>query len=151
MIRTTDREYIRSVFTHPAIYPHVCDDYAVAPEVWEPALSEDVVYLRPEEGGACFLIHPHSRVMWEVHSAVLPDARSRSLEYANGVATWLAANTECKCLTTLVPEGNVPAYALARRAGMKRVGVLPRSFMKGGRLLDQTILAMELSCQQAQQ
>ena len=145
MIRTTDREYIRSVFTHPAIYPHVSDDYAPPPEVWEPPI-EGAAYLRPEEGGACFMVHPHNRVMWEVHSAVLPEFRGKSKEYAEGVVRWVAQNTPCKCFTTLVPEGNAPALALAKSVGLKPVGVFPRSFMKGGRLLDQTILAMELSC-----
>lgn len=148
MIRTTDREYIRSVFTHPAIWTHVSDDHAPAPEKWEPILSNEVVYLRPEEGGACFMVHPHSRVMWEVHSAVLPEFRAKSKEYASGVVRWVAQNTPCKCFTTLVPDGNVPALALAKSVGLKPVGVFPKSFLKGGRLLDQTILAMELSCQQ---
>ena len=146
MIRTTDREYIRSVFTHPAIYPHVCDDYAPKAEAWEPVLSEDVIYLRPEEGGACFMVHPHNRVMWEVHSAVLPEFRNKSKEYAAGVVRWVAQHTPCRCFTTLVPEGNVPALGLAKSVGFKPVGVFPQSFMKGGRLIDQTILAMELLC-----
>ena len=150
MIRTTDREYIRSVFTHPAIYPYVSDDYAPAAEAWEPILVDEVIYLRPEEGGACFLIHPHTRVMWEVHSAVLPEFRAKSKEYAAGVVRWVAENTTCKCFTTLVPDGNVPALGLAKSVGLKPVGVFPKSFMKGGRLLDQTILAMELSCPQQQ-
>jgi hypothetical protein len=149
LIRTADREYIRSVFTHPAIWPHVSDDYAT-PEAWEPILTDDVAYLRPEEGGACFMVHPHSRVMWEVHSAVLPEFRAKSREYAIGVVRWVAQHTPCKCFTTLVPDGNVPALALAKAVGFKPVGTYPRSFMKGGRLLDQTILAMELSCPQQQ-
>ena len=144
MIRATDREYIRSVFTHPAIYPHICDDFAVAPEAWEPALSEEVIYLRPEEGGACFLFHPHTRVLWEVHSAVLPERRGQSLEYVTACAAWLKANTTCKCLMTLVPKGNHRARRLAEAVGMRLTGILPSSFLKGGALVDQALLTMEI-------
>ena len=144
MIRTTDREYIRSVFTHPAIYPHVCDDFNADPGAWEPVITGDVVYLRPEDGGACFLFHPHSRVLWEVHSAVLPEYRNHSLEYVKACAAWLQANTTCKCLMTLVPEGNYRARRLAEAVGMRLTGTLPNSFLKGGALVDQALLTMEI-------
>ena len=144
MIRTADREYIRSVFTHPAIYPHICDDFTTDSETWEPVIADEICYLRPEEGGACFMFHPHTRVLWEVHSAVLPENRDRSLEYVKSCAAWLRVNTTCKCLMTLVPGGNFRARRLAEAVGMRLTGILPSSFLKGGALVDQALLTMEI-------
>jgi RimJ/RimL family protein N-acetyltransferase len=144
LIRTTDREYIRSVFTHPSIYPFVSEDHDPPADKWEPVVNEHAIYLRPEEGGACFLFHPHTRIVWEVHSAVLPEYREHSLEYVTACAEWLRQNTPCKCLLTRIPKGNVRARRLAEAVGMRLQGILPNSFLKDGRLIDQAILTMEI-------
>ena len=144
MIRTTDRDYIRSVFTHEAVYPYITEDGDPPANEWEPVVNEHTIYLRPEEGGACFLFHPHTRHVWEVHSAVLPDNRDRSLSYVKACAEWLRQNTTCKCLLTRIPRGNVPALCLARAVGMQKTGVLPASFLKDGEWLDQSELTMRI-------
>ena len=144
MIRTTDPDYIRSVFTHPSIYPHVTEDGDPPASEWEPTVNEQTIYLRPEEGGACFLFHPHTRIVWEVHSAVLPDYRGKSLDYVKACAEWLRQNTTCKCLLTRIPKGNVAAFGLARAVGMNKTGTIPKSFLKRGLLLDQSLLTMEI-------
>lgn len=144
MIRTNDPEYIRSIFCHPAIYPHVCEDTDPSADEWAPTIDGQVVYLRPPEGGACFLFHPHTRHVWEVHSAVLPEYRGRSLSYVRACADWLRQNTSCKCLLTRIPKGNVAAFCLARAVGMQKTGVLPASFLNNGQWLDQSELTMRI-------
>ena len=144
MIRTEDVEYIRSVFTHPKVYPYISDDSSPPAESFEPVIRPDVHYIRPEDGGACFMYHPHSSVMWEVHSAVLPEFRSRSHEFASGSVRWMAENTKAKCLITHVPAGNDAAMRLALSVGFLLVGIVPKSYLKSGVLLDQALLSMEL-------
>lgn len=144
MIRTEDKEYIKSVFCHPEVYSSLVDDFSPKNEEYQPVVIPEVTYLRPEEGGACFMFVPHNQSMWEIHSAVLPDHRKHSLKYVNECREWLKQNTNCKTVITLVPEGNYPAHALAERAGMQKVGIIPKSIQKGGKLLNQTLLSMEL-------
>lgn len=151
MNRVSDAGLIRSVMAHPDIWPHIGDDYSGQAEDWMPVIHDSIVYLMPDDRGACFMLHPHSVTLWEVHSAVLPAFRGHSVGYTKAIVKWLSENTQCRHLMTLIPQGNFRARRLAEAAGMVQEGLFPRSFMKGGELIDQAVFGMEIEpCQQQQ-
>lgn len=139
-----DQELIRAVFARPDIWPHVSDDFSGPAEDWQPQFPDGVHWLMPERNDACFLMHKHRETIWEVHAAVLPDARERSVEYGKQVIEWMRANTKCACILSYVPRGKYAALALDRALGFRRVGTLPKCLRWNGRMVEQTLMALEL-------
>jgi hypothetical protein len=142
--QVTDPERIRSVFCHPAIWPHVGDDNSPAPQDWIPPVVDGVVFLMPDDDSACFMLHAHTSAHWEVHSAVLPEHRGNSVVLVLSGLDWMRENTKAQVISTYVPRGNFAAAALAKYSGFQRIGVVPKSIVRNGMPVDQTLYAMEL-------
>lgn len=146
--RTFDREFVNEVITHPRIYPHVSQDFAPAPAEFDcgPIMAvPDALFLVPmdgEERCGVFMVHPHSAIVHEVHTCILPQYWGRSVEAGRALIEWVFDNTKCLKLLTLVPDHNDLAYRLALKCGMVSQGTLTASYLKGGKLLDQRILAV---------
>lgn len=143
--RSEDAALIRAVVTHPAVWPHVSDDYAPQASAWTPAMHPSLWYVVVREGedtlglwmfearGAC----------WEVHTCLLPIAwGDRGKRAAREMAAWLWKNTTCRRLITNVPAYNRLALRFAQRAGMTEFGRNERSFLKHGELHDQILLGL---------
>lgn len=136
--RSTDWELIKSVMTHPKIWPHITDDFAVKVEAFEPINHESAWYVLVKDGEellGLFALYPENRVCWKVHTCLLPNAWGRRARQAarEGVK-WVFDNTECLRLITDVPEYNILAYRFAQMGGMVEFGKNPRSYMKNGQL-----------------
>lgn len=144
MKQVTDAARIRSVFTHPSIWPHVGDDNSPDPSEWVPPLVDGVVFLMPDDDSACFMLHAHTLAHWEVHSAVLPEHRGNSVALVKSGLDWMRANTQAHVISTYVPRGNFAAAALAKFSGFQRVGVVPKSIVRNGMPVDQTLYVLEL-------
>lgn len=156
---TTDREIIRNIVTHPAIWPHVSDDFSGLPEEWEPPISGGFLYILAldktgenggENGGeirAMWMFEKLSPILFKVHTTVLPIGRGVwANEAAKKMALWIWEHTECQRIVTDVPENNRLALRFAEAAGMQQFGVNPRSYKKGGKLLDVILLGMSRTC-----
>jgi RimJ/RimL family protein N-acetyltransferase len=103
----------------------------------------------------CFIFVQEGVASWEVHTALLPHAvfpRGRSLAAARGVIQWIFSNRECQRIITRVPASNPLALRFALHSGLIEWGINPRSWLKGGKLWDQTYLGISnsevTSCQQ---
>lgn len=146
--RTKDRDFVNSVIRHPKIYPHVSQDFSPAPEKFDCApmiAAEGILFLAPvfDSGpGGVFMVHPHTHIVHEVHTCILPEYWGRSAEAGAGLIRWVFEHTPCLKLITHVPVNNRLAYKLARTVGMVDEGRLTRSYLKNGVLLDQIILAI---------
>ena len=152
--RTHDLAYVREVMTHPAIWPHVSDDTGDR-DTYAPPDHESIYWLVPVDAAplGVFLVHPHSAVCWEVHTALLPQARGgKADEAAQALIAWVFGNTSCQKLITHVPAYNRRALAFAKRAGLVEEGRVTRSFLRRGSLIDQYLLGIckESPCQQQQ-
>lgn len=147
--RTRDIALIRSIITHPKVYPHVADDSAPPPESFDPseAVAHPNVYFLLARGSellGLFMVHQQNGVMYEVHTCLLPWAYGETATKAGkALISWVFENTPCEKLITFVPQGNSLAYHYARRCGLKLEGIVTKSYKKNGRLLDQRLLGVE--------
>ncbi len=149
--RTFDYELARSIITDPYIYDHVSDDNSPSAKEFQPVQSELMWYLivrDEEEVLGCFLFVPQNSVCFEVHTCILPNALgSRAREAAQMAKEWMFTHSPAERIVTNVPETNILALKFAKAAGLKEYGLNPRSFLKHGLLLDQTMLGVS-KCQQ---
>ncbi len=141
---TEDRDLIRMVVTHPAVYKHVSDDFSPPPEEYEP--HPGMQYVSVWDKGellGMWIFQPHNAVCYEVHTCLLPCAwGERGQRAAREMAHWIFAHTPCKRIITNVPVSNRLALRFARAAGMTEFGVNKRSIAKGGQLEDQILLGL---------
>jgi hypothetical protein len=144
--RTTDMALVRSILTHPKLYPHLADDASPRPEDFEPIDHPAILYLLVSRGGiplGVFMLIPQNAATLEVHTALLPSAwGSAAIEATKRGTEWVWENTAFSRVVTNVPAYNRLALRLAERSGMKRFGINERSFLKNGQLYDQIMLGI---------
>lgn len=138
--RSRDWDEIKRIITHPAIWRHCSDDYSPQPQAFQPIQQADVWYVLVRDGVetlGLFMVVPHSTILWEVHTCLLPCCWGpKAAGIAREAARWLFEQTPCQRLITNVPDDNRVALRFAKRAGMKQFGLNPRAWIKGGKLLD---------------
>lgn len=141
-----DERLIACAMRHPRIYPHISDDACPSADQFKVVLNDSLLYLGVFEGHnflGLFLAHPHNHVTYEVHTCLLPEAwGGHAVQAGRAVIRWLWDCTPCHRVVTSVPEGNLLALRLAKAVGMTEYGVNPRSLMRAGVLLDQTLLGV---------
>lgn len=150
--RTRDWLYVREVITHHKIWPHVSDGTGDR-STWQPEASEVVYWLVPYASKplGVFMVHPHSAVCFEVHTALLPLAYGElAAQAAKALIAWVFENTSCRKLITAVPVYNRLARRFAIHAGMQEEGVNRKSFLRDNEMIDQVMLGItheEFKCQ----
>lgn len=136
--RTKDYELIKSIITHPEVYPYITDDYSAPSEEFEPIQDDNIIYLTTYHG--LFALIPQSNVMVDLHTTILPEGRSRTISSAYEMFDWLSRNTDYRKIITHVPVDNKRAYYAAIKAGFTEEGVITKSVMRKGKLIDQYLL-----------
>ena len=74
-MQTWDSDFIKRVMTNRRIWPHISDDFAPPPDQFEPVMAPGIYYLAPEHDGqrvGVFMYMPHSTILFEVHTCILP-------------------------------------------------------------------------------
>lgn len=141
-----DAELIASTLRHPQIYRHISDDSCPDPAALTVTLSDSLLYLGAYVADVyhgLFFIHPHNRILHEVHTCLLPSAWGPvAKSAARALVAWVFENTPCLRLITCVPDGNALAMRLARTVGMVQFGHNPASLQRGGVLLGVSMLGI---------
>lgn len=145
--QTKDLALVAKIFTHPSIYPCLCDDFYPPPEHFWPNDSPTVAYLLVYDGDellGMFMTHPINGILWEVHHALLPHcwgrrARAAGREYLR----WLWSNTQALKVIGFVPSQNQLAIRYAKGLGLVELGRIDRAYMRGGELLDLVIVGTD--------
>ena len=136
--QTEDLALVERIIRDPAVYPHVSDDDS--PPAAEFRAHPELVYVAVRDYAGellgCFVLMPHTRRLWEVHTCLLPIARGRGLAAARELLAWVWQHTDCERLITQVPDYNRLALKLAERAGLEQYGRNPRAWLRGGELVD---------------
>lgn len=146
--QTRDLAYVRGVFTHPDVWPFICDDSG-DPESFQPADVPGVVYLVPELDGEAMgvvMLCDANAVTMEQHTAILPAYRGKPTADAfRALLAYLpTAFPTVKYLRTWVPSYNRAALLAARRVGFVERGVEPMAYLKNGALCDLHLFGVTL-------
>lgn len=140
-----DLEQVDGILTHPSIYDFISDDGCPPRSEYTAKQNlecEAIYYLLC---GINFLTMfvPHNSITYEVHTSALPDCRGKeAIRKCHLAKQWMWDNTPARKIISIFPENNRPALALAIRVGMKREGLLAKSFLKNGHLLDQVVVGL---------
>lgn len=137
-------ERAKKIITDESVYPTISDDGC--PEASEfdvtTFFGPFFLVLSPNEW-TVFVLVPVNSFTYEVHTNILPEGRGKlAIEACDEALFWVFSETNILKLITHVPISNVPAYALARKAGFKREGVNEKSWLKNGVLHDQLVLGL---------
>ncbi len=146
LFRTHDTALIRDIVTHPSIYTRMADDYAPPREEYVPPSPDAAVFVAVEVDGAVkgvWVLVPQSHVLWEVHTALLPEIWGTTAKLAAPMLLdWVWQNTACQRLFTVVPQYARATRKFAMHAGMEECGVHERAYMKDGELQDLIIMGI---------
>lgn len=138
--RTKDYELIRSIITHPRIYPWIKSDYHPPVEQFRPSESDDIHYMLAKSDGdiiGAVIVHPiHSPSTWEIHHCMLPSGWKHTEAVAVALFEWLFSETPCQTGVGFTPVCNTLACRFALKVGMKKVGVISKGYRKNGVLYD---------------
>lgn len=154
IVRTYNSVAANQIMRHARVYPHITDDFCPPAEEFDCSSAMDFAgnyFLQvgePPEG--IFFFHPHSSILFEVHTCLLPSKWGKP-EVAMEAAKWMFANSPCEKIITWIPEYNKVAYRYALKAGMKAEGFCTKSLRKDGRLQGMYLLGLEKPCQQQSQ
>lgn len=138
-------DLVNSIMRHETVYPYMTDDYSPPREDFTMAdfLQSPHIYTLMPNKMSVFLFHPHNGVLYEVHTAVLPEGRGKAaVEGACAARDWMFTNTRCRKIMTVIPSYNRGAYALARRVGMAQEGIMTKAFLKHGQLVDLAVFTI---------
>lgn len=144
--RTEDWPLVKKIVTHPKLWAANSDDLAPAPECWEPPLNPEIWYVLARHNGhplGLFVFIPETRVCWQSHIAMLPEAWGHVARKAcQLVFPWLWERTSCLRIVGSIPASNHMAVLFAIQCGMENYGVNPKSFLRNGILEDQVLLGI---------
>lgn len=147
---TEDIEFITRCVTDPAVWRMGSDDGVkhIKPEYLF-VKTEGKFWLRAGDLGL-FIGEPRNVICYEVHIALLPEAKGNAVEISKGAIEWMFSHTWCQRLTASIPEFNKLAIRLANKLGMEFIGINKKSFLKNGALFDQHLygISKEDLCRQ---
>jgi RimJ/RimL family protein N-acetyltransferase len=147
--RTRDMDVVREIITHPRIWPNVIDDFSPPREEFQPIASESILYILPKEdervlGVICFAMLSH--IVFEIHPVLLPETWwefGKAKEATLGAMDWIWKNTDCQRIVGYVPLlRHRTKLRFPPKLGMVQYGVNPKSFLKGGVLVDQVMFGL---------
>lgn len=141
-----DNDFFRSISLDPKVWPMISDDGCTK----DFSYPESAMYLIAESDGeriGFFMLQSINSICVEVHTIFSPKAFGSVIFYAKELIAWVFENTGFLKIITYVPSDNHKAKRLAEKAGMKVEGIIKKSYLRSGRLLDQYILGVE-KCQQ---
>ena len=141
-----DLEFVDAVLTHPAIYPHISDDYS--PSIKEftakPLLKRPACYVLMYKDYGLVLSQPMNGTMFDTHITMLPEHRGKdAIEASDGFAHYLFTETTCEKIMAIIPELFPNVMNFVQRIGFKAEGHLTKSIKKNGKLIDQYVFGLE--------
>ena len=141
--RTYDEPGIKSVITHPDIYPRLIDDFSPKAYDWRPARNR--IYIKGETDRIFGIVSavPKSTIVYNVHINVIPEYRKDfAEEFAHRAIQWIWDNTEAKKLVAEIPEYHQNVVNFAQNVGFQIEGINLNSIQKDGKLYNQIYLGL---------
>ena len=150
---TKEKSFILNVLNTPSIYTMTKDD--LTGELYDVDVNTTLFVKVEDEGRVLgmFMLSPLNSVCFEIHTCLFPHiAPSTMFKIVEEGYKWLFEATCIKKLITYVPSFNKKALRFAKFSGMKEEGIITKSFLREGVLVDQILLGIEkeIVCQQHQ-
>lgn len=146
IFRSRDYKAIRTLATHPRIFPQICDDFTSDPKLWKLPESEQVIYLLGADDQGPFgfgIFMPQTHVQFGAHMAFLPRSYGElALTAFKEMLAWMWTHTTARRIVGEIVRENKLAIRFARRAGFEIYGVNDKSYLRGGVLRDQFCLGI---------
>ena len=137
---TTDIDFITKCVL--ANFDWLNDDGDTDPDLYFPPMGDNITWVKVGEYGV-FLLERKNFIMFEVHTALLPIARGKSVEIGKQALKWAFENIQnLQRIITAVPETNPLALRMAIKSGFVQYGLNPSSFCKNGKLYEQILLGI---------
>jgi len=135
--QTEDSDFVTRCLTHPSFIRMGCDDsfIGINPSIFF-IQKNDNFWLKTGDYGV-LIGEPRNLVTYEVHVALLPNARGQAVDICVGAMRWMFSNTKAQRLNASIPEYNKLALRLASKVGMELIGINKKSFLKDGELFNQ--------------
>lgn len=144
LFRLTDYSIALQILYSIGINPEAYED-GVLPEI--PDLVEEywVGILKEGEGIiGCYRLHPMSSVTWQIHARMLMPYRAKFAKKASiAVFKWAVDNIPgVESIMCFVPEVNRNVRLHCHQVGFTKVGELPDSYRKDGKIVSQHIFSI---------
>lgn len=133
------------ILTHPEIYPLISDDNSLEPTDFTTPEGMTCLVCYDPEPIACAILYPVNGIAYQTHVQVLPEARSQSYQAGHAMVDWVWKNMDAEKLLGATPENNRIALLYTLKLGFKIEGFSPKSFLKDGQLIGQTLTGLERS------
>jgi len=139
-----DVPVLNDVYAHDDVWPWISDDYT--PEKARYTLGSEVVSLPrslilTDGKGVAFLFKIINGITFDVHIAILPDARgTHGIECGKMAVEWIFKYTTCRKIIGYLPVTNRRAIHYALKCGFEKEGCIKKSFFKNGELIDQHLV-----------
>lgn len=145
--RIQDPRLVKLLATHPAIFPHVSDDWTRDPGKWDAPENDSIVYLvARDDGHFCFgfaVFLPQTWSCYQAHMGFLPSSHGDvAIAAFKEMLAWMWANSTAARLVGEICQENRRAIAFAKRAGFEQYGINQKSYLRGGVLRDQVCLGI---------
>lgn len=142
-----DRSYnekdIKSVITHPDIYPRLINENSPPPDLWKPAKGRIYIVGYDAIPFGVLSANRKSDIQYIVHFQVIPEFRkTHAIKFAEKAVQWVWDNTEARKLVAEVPEFHPNVIKFADKVGFIVEGVNYKSCLKDGKLYDQIYLGL---------
>jgi RimJ/RimL family protein N-acetyltransferase len=146
--RTYDRRLVVSIMLHPEIFETIAED-GQNPNDFVPDVQGEIWLAMWADGEAVGLYHLHRRnaVLIEIHAQVLKAYRKEySVATGEAALQWILDNLpECQKVIAWVPEIYPNVRSFTESQGFQIEGVNRKSYLKNGKLYDQTLLGITRS------
>jgi hypothetical protein len=144
--RTFDAGLIKEVINRPDIFSTIADDGFSIGE-FEPDVQECWLEARDSKGLiGLFNLHVIDDNTLQAHCMVLPERRGKDA-YTAGMKCleWVVKNSAYETIVCMIPViyRNVKLYTM--KLGFVPVGIISKSYIKGGKILDMWKLAISRS------
>lgn len=144
---TRDADFIRSIVTHPEVWPFAVDEGG-DPETWLPTSSG--IWLTCDGVAGVVLVYRVSGAIWAYDAALLPQSRGDVVGYKERrgyielLKAWLRENVQCKRLIAFIARDNERSIRAAEADGLGLEGIIPASKRRGDGWVDSMIYGCEV-------
>lgn len=143
VVRTYDMRLADNILTNPVILSTITEDGTIYKY---PSIRNSHIYLTSfldNKPIGLTILHPNKYKQWQVHIQVLPEYREKyGIAFGKACIAWGWDYGIDTCYATIpVIYPNVKAFA--ELLGFKQVDVLPKSYMKNGRLVDKWVIRLD--------